>query len=84
MSLEAQKQERENSQSLIRRFRKKVQQSGILKVARKNRFHHPLKSKPMKKKAALRREILKKEYKKLEKMGLLKQKRGKYGLKKKN
>lgn len=72
MSLEAKKQERETSQSLIRRFRKKVQQSGILRKARANRFHQPSKSKPMKKRAALRREVLKNQYKRLEKMGLLK------------
>ena len=72
MSLQAKKQEKENSQSLMRRFRKKVKQSGVLRKARKNRFHEPSKSRPMKKKAALRRETLKKEYKRLEKMGLLK------------
>ncbi len=76
MTIEAKKQERENSQSLIRRFRQKIQRSGILRQARKNRFYQPPnKSKPMKKRAALRREKLKAEYKKLEKLGLLKSRR---------
>ncbi len=72
MPIEAKKQDRENSQGLMRRFRKKIQQSGVLRRARKNRFHQPLKSRSMRKKAALRKEVLRKEYKKLEKMGLLK------------
>jgi ribosomal protein S21 len=72
MSLEVKKQERENSQSLIRRFRKKVQKSGILLRARKIRFHQRSKNKEMKKRTALRREKLKAEYEKLEKLGLSK------------
>lgn len=73
MTIEANKQERENSQSLIRRFRQKIQRSGLLVQARKRRFYQPsVKSKQMKKRTALRREKLKAEYKKLEKLGLLK------------
>ncbi|MDP2966844.1 MAG: hypothetical protein Q8N87_00260 [bacterium] len=72
MSLEVKKQERENSQSLIRRFRKKVQKSGILLRARKIRFRQRSKNKEMKKRTALRREKLKAEYEKLEKLGLSK------------
>ena len=75
MSLKVKKQERETSQSMIRRFRKKVQQSGILGRAKKIRFHQSSKSKTMKKRAALRREKLRKEYEKLEKLGLLKNKK---------
>jgi len=70
MSLEAKKQERENSQSLIRRFKKRVQKSGILRRARKIRFRQSSKSKEMKKRTALRREKLRAEYEKLEKLGL--------------
>jgi len=69
MSVEVKKSERENSQSLIRRFTKKVQQSGILLRARKTRFHNREKSRQMKKRAALRREALRKEYEKLKKLG---------------
>lgn len=69
MALEIKKQERETAQSLIRRFTKGVQQSGLLARARKIRFKERKKSKQMKKKAALRREELKKQYEKLEKLG---------------
>lgn len=72
MTLEVKKQERETTQALIRRFSKKVQQSGILRRARKSRFHKRSKSRQMKKRAALRREKLRKEYQKLEKLGKLK------------
>lgn len=72
MSIEVKKSERENSQSLIRRFTRKVQQSGILLRARESRFYQRQKSKKMRKEAALRREKLKKEYEKLKKLGLLK------------
>lgn len=69
MALEARKKERESSQGLIRRFTQRVQRSGILVRARKNRFYHRQKSQQMKKRSALRREKLKEEYKKIEKLG---------------
>ncbi|MDI6591707.1 MAG: hypothetical protein QME61_02090 [Patescibacteria group bacterium] len=69
MILEVKKQNRETSQSLIRRFTKRVQQSGILVRARKIRFRERKKSEQMKKRAALRREELKKEYERLKKLG---------------
>jgi len=69
MALEVKKEERETSQSLIRRFQKRIQQSGVLLRARKNRFKEREKSRQMKKRAALRREKLKKEYEKLKKLG---------------
>jgi ribosomal protein S21 len=71
MVIEVKKQERENTQSLIRRFTRRVQQSGVLMRARKNRFHQRPKSHDAKKAAALRREELRKEYFKLKKMGKL-------------
>jgi len=69
MALEIFKQERETSQSLVRRFQKRIQQSGLLLQARKIRFRQRRKSEQMKKRAALRREELKKEYEKLKKLG---------------
>lgn len=69
MVLEVKKQERETAQSLVRRFGKRVQQSGILLRARKIRFRQRPKSRGAQKRAALRKEELKKEYKKLEKLG---------------
>ena len=69
MVLEVKKQERETAQSLVRRFGKRVQQSGILIRARKTRFRKRPKSHLAKKRAALRREELRKEYQKLKKLG---------------
>jgi len=70
MSLEVKKQERETPQSLIRRFTKRVQRSGVLLRARQSRYRKRPKSKQMKKRAALRREQLRKEYQRLKKLGL--------------
>ena len=69
MGVEVKKQERENSQNLIRRFTRSIQQSGILLQARKIRFKKRKKSEQMKKRAALRREQKRKEYEKLKKLG---------------
>lgn len=69
MALEVKKQERENSQGLIRRFSKSLQQSGILVRAKKTRFRQRRRSQQAKKKAALRREELKREYKRMKKLG---------------
>lgn len=69
MALEVRKSERENSQSLLRRFTKKVQRSGVLVLARKSRFHKRVKSEEMQKRAALRKELLKGQYEQLKKLG---------------
>lgn len=69
MALEVKKQEKETSQNLIRRFSRRIQQSGILLQARQRRFYQRPKSRQMKKRAALRREELRREYEKLEKLG---------------
>ena len=70
MALEVKKQERETNQSLIRRFTKRVQRSGVLVQARKIRFHKRTKSKKMRRKAALRREQVRTEYEKKKKLGI--------------
>lgn len=69
MPLEIKKQGRETSQNLVRRFSKRIKQSGLLIRSRKARFKKRPKSRQMKKRSALRREELKKEYEKREKMG---------------
>jgi len=69
MALEVKRKDRETTQSLLRRFTKNVQQSGILLRARKNRFKERKKSQQMKRRSALRREEVKKEYEKLKKLG---------------
>jgi len=73
MAIEVKKQERENSQNLIRRFTRGIQRSGVLLRARKTRFKRKKKSEQMEKRTALRREEKRKEYEKIEKLG----KRGK-------
>ena len=73
MALEIKKDERETSQNLVRRFSRRIKQSGILLRARRARFKKRSKSRQMRKKSALRREQLKKEYEKMEKMGKSKQ-----------
>lgn len=69
MALEIRKKEKESSQSLIRRFAKAVQKSGILIQARERMFKERGLSEEKKKRAALRREELKKYYQELEKLG---------------
>jgi ribosomal protein S21 len=68
MDLEVKKQDRETSQSLVRRFGRRVQQSGILVRARKTRFRAKTKSRGAQKKAALRRVTLAKEFLRLKKI----------------
>jgi ribosomal protein S21 len=69
MPLEVKKQDRETSQGLVRRFSRRMKQSGILLSARKVRFFERPKSKQMRKRSALRREELRKEYELADKMG---------------
>jgi ribosomal protein S21 len=69
MALEVRKENKETSQSLMRRFSKAMQQSGILRQARKTRFKTRRKSEGMKKKAALRKEDMREEFEKLKKLG---------------
>jgi len=69
MALEIKKEGRETSQNLIRRFSRRMKQSGILLRVRKARFLKREKSKQMKKRSALRREELRKEYERIEKLG---------------
>ena len=69
MVLEVKKKEKESSQSLVRRFTKSIQESGILVRVRKTTFKVREKSKEMKKRAALRREEIKKELERLKKLG---------------
>jgi hypothetical protein len=67
--MKIQKQPRETSQSLVYRFTKAVQKSGVLIEARKRRFAVRTKSENLKKRAALAREVKKKEFQKQKKLG---------------
>lgn len=67
--MKIQKQPKETSQSLVYRFTKAVQKSGILIEARKRRFASRVKSENLQQRAALIREKKKKEFQKLKKLG---------------
>ena len=69
MSFQIIKQSRENSQGLVRRFFKRIRQSGILYRAKKSRYKKRPESDQLKKRAALRKEELKKEFERRQKMG---------------
>ncbi len=69
MALEVKRKERETNQSLIYRFGKGMQKSGILIRKRAVRFRKSIESPQTEKKAALRREVMKKQYEKIKKMG---------------
>lgn len=70
--MKIQKQLRETSQSLVYRFTKAVQKSGVLVEARKRRFADRTKSENMLKRAALVRVEKKKEFDKAKKLGIKK------------
>ncbi len=69
------KKEGETIGSLLYRFSKKVQQSGILKEAKKRRFFKRSQNRNKRKLAAMYREERMKEVVKNKKMGLVKEKR---------
>lgn len=71
MGIEVRKKERETTRSLLRRFSRRIQQSGVLINARKARFLEKEKSKGERRVGALRRTKIGKEKEKLRKMGLL-------------
>ena len=69
MTFEIRKQERENNQMLIRRFTKRLRESGILKTAKKAAFRAGKKSKQVQRRTALRRLEKRAEYEKAKKLG---------------
>lgn len=73
MPLEVKKQESENARSLVRRFTRRLRQSGILRRAKEAARRERPKSKKAKKANALRKVRIKKEYEKMKKMGTLRQ-----------
>ncbi len=68
MPLKVQKQGKESSQSIIRRFTQRMRKSGILLEARSKRFMKRPKSRPLAKRSALRKEVKKQEYLEMRKM----------------
>ncbi|MFH1611683.1 MAG: hypothetical protein ABH887_00180 [bacterium] len=71
MPIEVKKREKENTRSLLRRFTRRMQQSGVLVRARKARFMEKEKIKSERRNSALYRQRVSKEKDKLRKMGLL-------------
>lgn len=71
--VEVRKKERESSESLLRRFSRKVQQSGVLLKARKIRYREATKNKARVRKDAIRRVQIQKERDYLKKIGKLKE-----------
>ena len=69
--IEVRKKENESTGSLLRRFSKKVQQSGLLLQARSSRFIEKVKSREERKKSALRRNQVVAEKEQLRKLGKL-------------
>ena len=69
MTIEVKKKDRETSESLIRRFSRRVQQSGVLVRARRTRFRAEKKNKREKRLEALYKIKIRKEIDKLKKLG---------------
>lgn len=67
--IEVKRKDRESSESLIRRFSRRVQQSGVLVQARKSRFRKDEKTRREMIQGALYKEKVKKIVSKLKKMG---------------
>ncbi len=75
MTFEIKKQDRENAQSLVRRFSRRLKNSGILIRARSMRFRDRPESAFTKRKAALRRIEKRAEYEHLSKLGLIQERK---------
>lgn len=71
MAVEVKRKERETVGSLLRRFTRRVQQSGLLIRARKERFYTPDRTRRERRLAALHRTRVRVERERLRKLGLL-------------
>jgi len=69
--LEVRRKEGESQNTLLFRFLKKVQQSGVLKEAKKRRFHKRTTSKRGRRLSALHRETRKREVIRSKKLGII-------------
>lgn len=67
--IEVKKKDRESSESLIRRFSRRVQQSGVLVQARRARFRKDEKTRRELRQGAMYKEKVKKVVSRLKKMG---------------
>ena len=69
--VEVKRKEGESFESLLRRFNRKIQQSGVLVRARRIRFFAPSKSRNLLREDAARRAINREKREELKKMGKL-------------
>ena len=69
--VEVKRKEGESFESMLRRFNRKIQQSGILVRARRTQFYIPPKSRNLTRESARRRAELAEEREELKKMGKL-------------
>lgn len=67
--VEVRRRERETTAAMLRRFTRRVQQSGVLIHARKQKFHASKVTKRSMRESALRRAVLVRERVRLEKLG---------------
>lgn len=58
--IEVKRKERERFESLLRRFNREVQQSGILTIVKKNRFHEPEPNRRLRRQSAIRKNAIRK------------------------
>lgn len=71
MPIEVRKKEGESTGSLIHRFTKRMQQSGVLKEAKRRRFQHRPANRLKRRRSALHREQKRSEVERMKKLGLL-------------
>ena len=76
--VEVKKKDNESFENLLRRFNRKIQQSGVLVRARKTRFFEPGKSRNLERAAARRRAELRVQREELKKLGKPVKKFGKF------
>ena len=69
--VEVRKRDNESTESLLRRFSKRVQQSGVLLRAKKRRFYEAPKNKRAMRSDALRRKTIRDQREQLRKLGKL-------------
>jgi ribosomal protein S21 len=67
--VEVKRKENESFDNLLRRFNRKIQQSGVLVRARKTRFFAPAKSRNLQRSAAQRRSEMRDAREELKRMG---------------
>jgi small subunit ribosomal protein S21 len=69
--VEVKRKDGESFESLLRRFNRKIQQSGVLVRARRIRFYEPGKSRNLLREDAARRAVNREKREELKKMGKL-------------